>query len=125
MDRLDGVAHFFGLDDVVDHKGIGHVVHEAEPEDPDDELEEVLVVLIADAVVEVATVVVEAGDAAVALATVLGAGEYVGVADLAVVIVVGRVESYAVPFTVYFQLDCWVGRIFHGRQVAVIGSANS
>jgi hypothetical protein len=71
MNGLDGIADFFGLYYIVDHEGVGDIVHEAEPKHPNDELEEVFVVLIADAVVEVAAVVVEAGDAAVALATVL------------------------------------------------------
>ena len=51
LDRLDALRHFFCLGDVVDHKGVRHVMHEAEPEDPDNELKKVIVVLVADAVV--------------------------------------------------------------------------
>ena len=71
MDRLDRVVYLVSLDDIVDDEAVGDVVHQAKPEDPDDQLEEVLVVLVTNTVVQVTAVVVEAGHAAIALSAVL------------------------------------------------------
>jgi hypothetical protein len=46
-------------------------VHKAQPEDPDNEPEEGLVVLLANTIVQVTAVMVEARDAAVALSAML------------------------------------------------------
>jgi hypothetical protein len=46
-------------------------VHQAEPEDPDNELEKVIIVLVTNTIIKVTAVVVEAGNATIALSTVL------------------------------------------------------
>lgn len=71
VDRLDCVVDLISLDDIVDDEAVGDVVHQAKPEDPDNQLEEVLVVLVTNTVVQVTAVMVEAGHAAIAFSAVL------------------------------------------------------
>lgn len=90
---------------VVDDKSVSNVVHQAHPKDPDYQLEELIVILFTNAVVEVPAVVVEAGGAPVALSAVLGACEHVGIADLAVILVLGRVKGYTLLLACLFQVN--------------------
>ena len=41
------------------------------------------------------------------------------------IVVISAIESYVVPFTVYFQLDGLVGGVLRGREVSVVGCAQA
>ena len=66
-----------GDNDVVNNKSIGHIMLKTQPKYPDYEFEEIVIILVTDARVEIATVVIEAASTPIALATMLGPGQNV------------------------------------------------
>jgi len=77
-------------------------VHQAEPEHPDYQLEEVFIVLISDAIIEVPAMVVEPRRAPIALPAMLGSCKHMRIANLAMVFIVRPIESYVVDFAILF-----------------------
>lgn len=71
LDRLDTLCDLLRFRNIVDYEDVSHIVHQAEPEDPDNELEKVIIVLVTNTIIKVTAVVVEAGNATIALSTVL------------------------------------------------------
>jgi len=61
-------AHY----DIIDDEAIGNIMLKTHPKYPNNEFEEMIIVLISDARVEVATVMVKATSASIALPTVFG-----------------------------------------------------
>ena len=78
---IEVIVHVFqllaGNNDIIDNKPIGDIMLKTQPKYPNYEFEEMVVVLVTDARVEIATVMVEAASTPIALATVLGPGQYV------------------------------------------------
>jgi len=81
--------------EVVKHGNVGQDVHQAHQKGQDDQLEEVIVVCFADAIIEPATVMVEVVDAPVARAAMLSSICDTSLTDLAFVLVSCLVELLA------------------------------
>ena len=100
-------------------------MHQAEPEDPNYQLKEVFIVLVTDTVIQIATMMIKPRYASIAFTAVLRPTQHMGITDLAVVVIIRRIKSYIVSLAIYFQLDCLVRGIFHGREVSIIGCADT
>lgn len=91
-------AHY----DIIDDEAIGDIMLKTHPKYPNNEFEEMVIVLISYARIEVATVVVKATSTPIALSTVFGPCQNVWITNLAVVFVSGWVKWNSLSFTISF-----------------------
>lgn len=67
------ILEFLSADyDIIDDEAIGDIMLKTHPKYPNNEFEEIIIVLISDARIEVATVMIKATSASIALSTVFG-----------------------------------------------------
>ena len=62
-----------GCIDIVNNESVCDIVYQTHPEYPNDKFEKIIIVFITYAIVQVLTMVIEAGSAAVTLAAMFGA----------------------------------------------------